>query len=687
MSTFEELAVNPSSTKIILAEIDVGFDETFWTVYRAGTWFINFDVTYPNVDSLFLTGVEARTVTLVGSVTIDGVILTLVSSSSDVQTTESSFFYDGATNDLFIHISDHDEPSLHRITVGAAFGISNHASAINNWGVYNSFGYEPRILSIPTIAKRRDPVFFGKIAFRGGTVTLDNSDGKFDTFAEDNDIFGSAVRLLIGFNDLEYSDYRRMFTGYIENLSVTQTELRIEIQDERKRLSKRLPENVFSVSNFPDLNAKHEGKPIPLLYGLCRNVPVLSTNDEESPRPQFFTFKICDTTDHAILAIDAAYVDDVAATASSKSTTNATFNLETGNLDYSGIAGGPFTVGERIKGSASDASAEIASDDSTTIVFDKRPKDPGFDVGETITGADSGATATVDAFTEGDYYPGDDVSADVQGYVFTSTSILIDNALDVIVDLLTTFFPILFNGNFFNLARWPTTDAPDVEIFIDRPRETIDIIEEISSSVFGLFIVQDDGLFAYRIFNENAISLQTITKEEILNLQELEIGYDSTEVLTSALIGYDKDWKNNEHLLELFNDQEDAIFDKFRVLREKTFNTLLNGQSAAQDYAETLFLFSADVKKPVVIVTKMQTIEREVGDFIDVWLDRAQSTMLGKAKCEIMGIEKSGNDMTVRLECRIISIFPETIYEQSVHYDDTYYNWRFYGPTQNREVS
>ena len=158
-------------------------------------------------------------------------------------------------------------------------------------------------------------------------------------------------------------------------------------------------------------------------------------------------------------------------------------------------------------------------------------------------------------------------------------------------------------------------------------------------------------------------------------------------MLTSARIGYDQDWKNKEHLIELYNDQESTIFDKFRIYREDEFLTLLNGQSAAQDFAATMFLFSADVGKPVTVVTKMQTVEREVGDFIDVWLDRALSTMLGKAKCEILGISKDGNAMTVRLECRIVSLYPATIYEQSVHYNDTYYNWRFYGTTQNREIS
>ena len=683
---FATAAADPSSTKIILAEIDIGFDQSFWTNWRAGTWFVNFDVVYPNVPDSFLSGVEARDITTIGSVTVGGAILTRVASAADVQTNESSFYYDSTTHDLYIHIEGGDEPSLHRITVGEAYAVSNYAGPLNNWGVYNEFSYQPRLISIPIIAKQRDPVFFGKIAFRGGTISIENSDGEFDRFAEDRDIFGAAVRLLVGFDDLPYSDYRRMFSGFIENIAVTQTLIRLEIQDDRKRLSKSIPENVFTQAVYSDLAAKNEGKPIPLLYGLCRNVPVTITNEEESPRPRFFDAKICDTVDHAILAIDAAYVEDEAATASSKSMANATFQLDTGSLDYSNLAG-PFQVGERIKGATSDASAEIASDSGSLIVFAKRPKDPGFEVGEQIIGADSGGTADVDSYTEGDYYPGDDVSADVRGYVFTATSILIDNALDVIVDLLTSFYPIFFNSNYFNLDQWPTSRAPDIELFADSPKELIDIIEEISSTVFGLFLAEDDSRYGYRIYNENAAILQTVEKEEILNLSEIEIRYDSTEVLTSARIGYDQNWKNSEHLIELYTDQEDAIFDKFRIYREDTFLTLLNGQSAAQAFAETMFLFSSDVDKPVTIVTKMQTVEREVGDFIDVWLDRVSSTMLGRAKCEILGISKDGNNMTVRLECRIVSLYPATIYEQSVHYNDTYYNWRYYGMTQNREIS
>jgi hypothetical protein len=689
MSTFAELAAKPSSTKIILCEIDIGLDQSFWTNWRAGSWFVNFDVNYPDVASIFLSGIEAVSLTQVGSVTVDGAILTAVASAADVQTSESSFFYDGGTKNLYIHIAGHDEPSLHRITLGISYGVSNHAGALNNWGVYNGYHYEPRILSIPAVAKRRDPVFFGKIAFQGGTITIDNADGAFDRFAEDRDVYGAAVRLLLGFDDLPYAEYRRMFSGYVENVTVTQTELRLDIQDARKKLSKRLPENVFRQAVYPYLADKNEGKPIPLLYGLCRNVPITCINEDESPRPQYFTFKICDTTYHAILSIDAAYNDDEEVTikAGSKDTAAATFQLETGNLTYVGLAGGPFQVGERIKGANSDASAEIARDTGAMIVFDKRPKDPGFDVGEIITGADSGATATITAYHEGEYYPGDNVSADAQGYVFLATSILIDNALEVIVDPLTSYYPIYYNANYFNLDRWPTAKAPDIEYFLDSPKEVIDIIEEISSTIFGLFIVEDDGRYAYRIYNPNAVSLQTIAKEEILNLKELEIGYDSTEVLTSARVGYDKDWKNGEYLIELYNDEEEDVFNKFRLFREDEFLTLLNGQAAAHSFGETLFLLSGDVKKPVTIVTKMQAIEREVGDFIDAWLDRVSGTMLGRAKCEILGIEKDGNEMLVRLECRIVSLYPATIYEQSWHYDDTYYNLRYYGTTQEREIA
>lgn len=688
MSTFAEKAQNPNSTKIILCEIDIGFDQEFWVNKRAGTWQVNFDVVYPEIASWFLQGVESRSVTRIGSITMDGIILTEVGSVSDVQLYEYSFYWDQNAHDLYVHLVNGDKPLLHRLTLGESFAVSNYAGPLNNWSVYNDYIYEPRLKSIPSVATRKDPVFFGKIAFEGGTITLDNADGFFNTFGEDNDVFGGAVRLLIGFDDLPYSQFRKIFTGFIENLTVTQMELRLDVQNKRKALSRRLPAKLFTLDDYPYLKPKNNGKPVPLLYGVCKKVPVTCTNEKETPAPQYFNFKICDTTFHSIYAIDKAYDKDdeeVTIASGSKNLATAVFQLETGNLTYSGLAG-TFQEGERIKGSNTDASTTIARDTGSTIVFEKRPKDR-FDVGETITGADSGATATIATYEEGQYYPGDDISVDVQGYVFTGTSMLIHNALDVILDLLSSYYPIYFNSNYFDTYNWPTARAPDIGYFVEKPKELIDIIEEISSSIFGWFPVKDDGRYAYKIYNQYAVSKQTITEEEILNLTELEIGYDSTEVLTSARIGYAKDWKNAEYLIHQDDSHEDEVFKKFRIYREKTFDTLLTGQSAAEDFADTLFLFSSDVLKPFSITTKMQTVEREVGDFIDVEIDRVAKKMLGLVKAEILGIEKDGNNNLVRLACRIVSIYPETVYQQGFHYGDTYYGHRYYGTTLEREIA
>jgi hypothetical protein len=44
------------------------------------------------------------------------------------------------------------------------------------------------LLSIPNISKKRDPLFWGKLLFDGGSVSLINNDSHFDMFAETADI-------------------------------------------------------------------------------------------------------------------------------------------------------------------------------------------------------------------------------------------------------------------------------------------------------------------------------------------------------------------------------------------------------------------------------------------------------------------------------------------------------------------
>lgn len=83
-------------------------------------------------------------------------------------------------------------------------------------------------------------------------------------------------------------------------------------------------------------------------------------------------------------------------------------------LAYSGLAGGPFSVGETVTGGTSGSTAQVVADSGTvlTIVL----ASAAFTLTETLTGGTSGATATLD--TETSYQGGAEAQAMASGDAF-----------------------------------------------------------------------------------------------------------------------------------------------------------------------------------------------------------------------------------------------------------------------------
>ncbi|HUW31571.1 MAG TPA: hypothetical protein VM223_08150, partial [Planctomycetota bacterium] len=235
MSTFAELAQRPDSTKIVLLELDIGREWDFWVNSALAVYKVNFDGTYPEISS-FTGGYETLEITRIGSVKVDGMSLSPVASPADVNANDSSFHYDGATKTLYVHAPGGDRPSIRMVFIGEAVGVTNHASKRNQWAVYGGFPYEARLTAVPNVARTKDPTFFGKIHFEGGRATVRNDDGAFDLFAEDQDLFGNAARILLGFDDLPYSEFRPIFSGFVDDVQVGPSEFSVQIQDKREQL-------------------------------------------------------------------------------------------------------------------------------------------------------------------------------------------------------------------------------------------------------------------------------------------------------------------------------------------------------------------------------------------------------------------------------------------------------------------
>ena len=561
--------LSPHTQKITLVEIDFGQVQTLFFNWTAGVWYVDFDAIYSLIDPVYLVGVSAQPgISVVGSVRENGAALASQANVANCVSTVSSYYYDTIDRRLYIHLSNGSEPSIKTVMIGVTTGISNLACN------YNSMYYEPRLRSAPAIGKTKDPLFFGRTSFDGGTIGIDNEDGGFDSIVS-GALWGGAVRILQGFDTDAYGSFLKMAAGVIESVQITRDLVSMTIIDKRKNLSRMAPRRVFDVGTYPNISYYNLGKPIPLAYGLLYNVPCVCVN-EEATAPTTWDFKICDCTDHAIVSIDQIYSDGFKVTATTSSMANGTFSLN----------GADFTVGTQ-------------------------------------------------------------VTADIHGYATT-------NAADVILSLMLDYLAIPYNATYFNTTEWAaaTALAMNVGLFVNNATEVFSIIEDICNSSMLNMIQQDDGRYTLRAYNAARAIDQILNTDELLGNPTID--YDTTAIISSTLVGYNRNWALGSFKHVHDTTSESAIFSTYNVYREREFQTLLTSDADAQIFSTAMLALYGHVTTKITARFKLQPVERELMDFVMLPVFRQAKPIMGSVKCEIYSISKDLLAAQVSLGCRLV---------------------------------
>jgi hypothetical protein len=377
---------------------------------------------------------------------------TLLECSNNVE----SFYWTSANSDLYVHMQNHDSPYLHTINIGVVSGYSREGFTPVNSNVF----YESRLLSVPSITKSRDPLFWGKIQFEGGAVDLNNGDGHLDLTGETFNVYGNQARVSIGFADQDISEYVRLFTGFVETLKIDERGMNITFKDRRKSLTKKI------------------------LYS-CTNL----------------------------------------------------------------------------------------------------------------------------------------------------------NALEAIEEILLDNYGIPYNGLYYNMTKWEADRAiaNNVTINMQKEDEAIKVIQSICESTFGMFGVDPDGKYTFRIVRSTDTSDFTIMGDDILNY--VTATYDPSQVITSTLIGYAKNWTTTGTAYTYLNDttQEEAIYQKYKVYNERTFDTYLPTLAQAQDFSDNILSYAGSINPIMDIEVPIKYYLIDVGDFADVTINRPNAVWLGTNKCEVIG--------------------------------------------------
>lgn len=337
-ATLKELA---ASKKIITLELDIPLlpedNIDMLLNHEPGIWFIEI---WPDPVMTFDAGAIVWVADPnefqdadIGGVKVNGIDYVKVSDFASLRLQSESFLYDITSTKLYIHFLDSHQPygewSVSRILIGQTTGYCDKVDSVNG-AYFDGVYFEPRILSVPSISKSKDPLFFGVLKFQGGSVTLKN-EGYFDKFADLN-IVRQSARLKMGFDGLDYDEYWEGPGFYVESYSRNYQEFVLKLQDIRKALSTPVPPHVLTLADWPNLNPDNVNKPKPLLYGTRRGIPCICLNEMDAAAATY-QFLVMDTEFHDVTGVSAVYVDGVALAAGQWSL-NASAGVITINDEY-----------------------------------------------------------------------------------------------------------------------------------------------------------------------------------------------------------------------------------------------------------------------------------------------------------------------------------------------------------------
>jgi hypothetical protein len=217
------------------------------------------------------------------------------------------------------------------------------------------------------------------------------------------------------------------------------------------------------------------------------------------------------------------------------------------------------------------------------------------------------------------------------------------NALEAIQELLLNNYAINYDSIFYNTTAWEVAKALVNNITIDMEESeeespVIDIIENICSTVFGLFILETDNKVSFKIVDTTATASTTILDSDILSNHY--ISFDPTEVISSAKVGYNKDWTlgyDSPYTFVYNTNYESTVFQTYKIYNQKTFFTLLTNSTDATAFGETILQYAKDIHGIGEVLVPMSYYTLTLGDIVNIEIKKLDGEdMLGTKKCEII---------------------------------------------------
>jgi hypothetical protein len=266
--TFSDLQSKINCQKVILAEIEPYICPVDWSKTSGKT----------NVYQITLSAVDASDNKISKVRENDNTYYLEVGSTTACDSLVSSYYYDSTNHILYVHTSTAANPTTLIIAIYFKMYFSNetkHALAplLSTELIY----YYPMIVSVPSLSRSLGTIGQGGLpSYSIGNLVLENckrstGEGFWDDIIYTYIWFGAEVKILCGGESLPYSEYKQVGTYIIKSIEKNFEEIHFVLSDQKEFLDREIPDDLFDIDIYTNMEDGRDGEVIPIAYGLVKD--------------------------------------------------------------------------------------------------------------------------------------------------------------------------------------------------------------------------------------------------------------------------------------------------------------------------------------------------------------------------------------------------------------------------------
>lgn len=277
--SFYEQSKKSDSVKIVIIELDIPLSNRNHNV-ESGIWGFNPSPGSQDVVDDFgnvgFYGDRNDEYKNIQSLNVAGEQYPEFASLALLRAATKGWFYDSTIPFINIKLESWNPPEYYIVVApGAADGYT-YGSDRTAKNYYEDIHYPSLLISAPSLAKKKDPLYYGIIQYQAPVFTFLNLNGHFDKYSQ-KQLYRQPYRVFLTFQGEPYSEALKAYQGRIKEFSNNFNTFVMRGEDPRESLSRQLPINTFSNSDtsnpFYDagIDDKDDGTPVPIIFGPVTN--------------------------------------------------------------------------------------------------------------------------------------------------------------------------------------------------------------------------------------------------------------------------------------------------------------------------------------------------------------------------------------------------------------------------------